>query len=689
MKARARDLGRFVVAALLIGTLSAADASVLLLCARRYSGPFADAPDRPVSAAPYPPGGICVTGTSNTGFAVGADFATVVYDAAGNQLWARHYGGPGGFSDSVREVTADAAGNVYVTGGSGGIGTGTDATTIKYDAAGNVVWEQRYTSPGPLSSEGGAAVAVDAAGNVYVGGYADGRAYLLVKYDATGNELWVRGDPSPDFGYIGEVALGPDGNLYVSGASAGDFLTAKFDPAGNLLWSRTHGIAGINEANVGLAVDGSGNVYVAGWRSPFGLGSVVTLKYDAAGNELWAAERFTNYLPGTTQGPKLDGAGGVYVANTLFTGSSEDILLLKYDTSGNPVWERTYDGPIEYLFSPNDKVGDLGVGADGNIYVTGRLGSDFGTLVYTPAGTLLHALIHPGPVPDAYGAEDRGFAVAADAAGSAVYAAGVNTQLRSGPDFVTFRYRLGDPSEDDDGDGHEDACDTCPAVADAAQGDRDFDGVGDACDNCVEVVNPAQTDSDGDAIGDACDPCTPATPAVLAKAVLTLNRCSASYCDRTVTVRAAFTPTPGASPPVDPIAHGLEIAILDQNRQSVFKDGRNIVAPPGAYDGTVGWKALGSSSWAYRDGRRPVVDWAQSISVSRRSSGQVRIAARGRVNQAAGDLFDDFGLGAGPERYLGVELNPMAGGAASGQCGELVLAPGRCTLPQFWKLRCR
>lgn len=42
-----------------------------------------------------------------------------------------------------------------------------------------------------------------------------------------------------------------------------------------------------------------------------------------------------------------------------------------------------------------------------------------------------------------------------------------------------------DPAQgvhDEDGDGHADGCDNCPAVANADQADGDFDGVGDACD---------------------------------------------------------------------------------------------------------------------------------------------------------------------------------------------------------------
>jgi hypothetical protein len=78
------------------------------------------------------------------------------------------------------------------------------------------------------------------------------------------------------------------------------------------------------------------------------------------------------------------------------------------------------------------------------------------------------------------------------------------------------------PAEDLDGDGADDAFDTCPGVADPDQADADGDGVGDACneledrdgdewadwlDNCPSRPNPDQSNRDGDAHGDACDFC--------------------------------------------------------------------------------------------------------------------------------------------------------------------------------------
>jgi len=60
---------------------------------------------------------------------------------------------------------------------------------------------------------------------------------------------------------------------------------------------------------------------------------------------------------------------------------------------------------------------------------------------------------------------------------------------------------------DTDGDGIGDACDVCPAVANADQIDTDGDGLGDACDVCPAAADPGQSDADGDGVGDGCDAC--------------------------------------------------------------------------------------------------------------------------------------------------------------------------------------
>jgi hypothetical protein len=63
----------------------------------------------------------------------------------------------------------DGSGNVYVTGYSERAPTGFDYATIKYNAKGQQIWVKRYTGPGKCEDMANA-IAVDGLGNAYVTG---------------------------------------------------------------------------------------------------------------------------------------------------------------------------------------------------------------------------------------------------------------------------------------------------------------------------------------------------------------------------------------------------------------------------------------------------------------------------------------------------------------------------------------
>ena len=85
----------------------------------------------------------------------------------------------------------------------------------------------RYSGPG---GEGeGNAIAVDAAGNVYVtGGVAmyQGPAYATIKYDSAGHQQWVA---TYGYGVATAIAVDRSGNVYVTGYSGGVYTTIKYN----------------------------------------------------------------------------------------------------------------------------------------------------------------------------------------------------------------------------------------------------------------------------------------------------------------------------------------------------------------------------------------------------------------------------------------------------------------------------
>jgi hypothetical protein len=247
----------------------------------RYDGP-SSGDELAYAIAVDGSGNVYVTGYS-TGSGTGFDYATIKYNASGTQQWVARYNGPGNGNDYADAIAIDGAGNVYVTGWSTGSGTGYDYATIKYNSAGQQQWVARYD--GPVSSDDHAiAIAVDGGGNVYVTGGSAGLGvgciptcedYATIKYDASGTQQWVARYNGPgnslDSAYA--MAIDGSGNVYVTGFSTGsgtgyDFATIKYNSSGTQQWvDRYNGPGNGNDAQNGpyaIAVDASGNPYVTG-----------------------------------------------------------------------------------------------------------------------------------------------------------------------------------------------------------------------------------------------------------------------------------------------------------------------------------------------------------------------------------------------------------------------------------------
>jgi hypothetical protein len=368
------------------------------------------------------------TGVTHAGAT--ADILTVKYNSQGVVQWAVSY--DSGSADCGHAVTVDGSGNVYVAGQSW---TETDygeqgyVRVVKYNASGVEQWSTWYVW-GILS--GGFAVAVDGSGNVYVAGeyYATDDRHLMMtlKLNAAGAIQWVR---MPFYGYDYEessahdLALDGSGNAYVTGflfkpfePDGYDYLTVKYSPSGATLWTRAYDTGGF-ETGYDVAVDGSGNVHVAGtagvvrynsagtlqWVGPFdGVANaliqtggfvyatgvsgsdIVTARYDGTGARLWS----TSYnLGGTEEAQALRLVGNnLYVAGR----SNTDALLVGFDKdSGASTLADLYDSGLD------DRAYSMAFTGTSDFWVAGRTfenyQSDYLTIKYTVAsGPALSAL---------------------------------------------------------------------------------------------------------------------------------------------------------------------------------------------------------------------------------------------------------------------------------------------------------
>src|SRR5262249_54802382 len=136
----------------------------------RYNGPGNDY-DGAVAIVCDSSGNVYVTGES-VGVETVADYVTIKYNSSGEEQWVARY--DGGLGDTATAMAIDSSGNVYVTGQSWSANTSNyDYATVKYNADGQEQWVARYDGPAN-DYDYPTGIAVDNSGNVYVTGESTG-----------------------------------------------------------------------------------------------------------------------------------------------------------------------------------------------------------------------------------------------------------------------------------------------------------------------------------------------------------------------------------------------------------------------------------------------------------------------------------------------------------------------------------
>ena len=342
-------------------------------------------------------GNVYVTGQSE-GTGSNFDYATIKYNSSGVQQWVQRYNGPGNYADAARSIAVDGLGNVYVTGSGTGSGTGVDYATIKYNSSGDSVWVKRYNSNGN-SVDAVSKMAVDGSGNVYVTGYSAGSGtgydYATIKYNSSGVQQWVKiyNGPGNLSDYANSISVDNSGNVYVAGQSRGsgtaeDYATIKYNSSGDSVWvQRYNGTGNLSDGANSIAVDGSGNVFVTGSSTGSGTDfDYATLKYNSSGILQWL-KRYNGPINSSDYANSiaLDGSGNVYVTGqSPGSGLSYDYTTIKYNSSGDSVWVKRYNGPA----NSTDNANSIALDGSGNVFVTGQsegsgTGTDYATVKYS------------------------------------------------------------------------------------------------------------------------------------------------------------------------------------------------------------------------------------------------------------------------------------------------------------------
>ncbi len=276
------------------------------------------------------------TWANNIGGTQGETAYALATDASGNVIIAGYFNGTADFdpSGASSELTSAGLTDIYVA---------------KYTSTGTLLWVKQF---GGNDFDVAKAVAVDASGNVYVGG-----------------DFWGTADFDPT------VSIN---NITSNGQN--DYFLVKLNSSGDVQWVETDG--GINNEQVtAITVNSTNEVIV----SVYALGGMQIMNYTSGGGQQWVKEVFG----AVGYGVATDNANNIFVGGQFSNTSDfnpgagienltsvgwEDAFILKLDASGIFQWVKQISG------TDLDQIQSIAVDqVSGSIYITGifKLTTDF------------------------------------------------------------------------------------------------------------------------------------------------------------------------------------------------------------------------------------------------------------------------------------------------------------------------
>jgi hypothetical protein len=276
-----------------------------------------------------------------------------LFDAPPEVEWDKTFGGLD--YDACYSVQQTSDGGYIVAGGTYSYGFGgSDVWLIKTAANGDMQWNKTL---GEEQNEACYSIQKTADGGYIVVGKTkisepENYDVLLLKTDVYGNKVWDKtfGGASFDAGWW--VQLTDDGGYIITGvtesqgAGKGDLWLIKTDFSGEFLWDKTFGGIGYEEAESVLQTTDGGFILVGLTESTSsGDQDLLLIKTDNDGNKLWDKTYGGDKDDSGFSLKETDDGEYLIVGRTKsFGAGNEDLWLIKTDSSGNLLWDKTFGG---------------------------------------------------------------------------------------------------------------------------------------------------------------------------------------------------------------------------------------------------------------------------------------------------------------------------------------------------------
>lgn len=264
--------------------------------------------------------------------------------------WEKYFGGKYDMVGSFIQQTID--GGYILTGTSSSADT-TEIYVLKLDSSGDMVWENYYQKE--KLNYGVAIYQTPDTGYLLFGNTMNksetpsGDIYIL-KLNTDGLLLWDRTLGGEGDDQIFSVKPTSDGGFILCGQTQSftnqeeDAYLIKMDTSGNVEWQRVFGKQNTDIARDCIQTEDLGFAFVGTTLTPTGQFKIMLVKTDSTGTLIWqrsygAKGNFLgNSLTQTTD------KGFLILSETDSFSEMEGIYLLKTDTFGATEWEKYYEG---------------------------------------------------------------------------------------------------------------------------------------------------------------------------------------------------------------------------------------------------------------------------------------------------------------------------------------------------------
>ena len=302
-----------------------------------------------------PDGNYIISGYTTSFSAPDRDAYLLKTDASGNLLWSYTYGGA---SDEVcYYVSVCNDGGFILTGGTNSFGSGqNDLYLIRTDASGNLLWSS--AAGGSYEDYGWFALQTTDHGFL-VSGFSEtcnGGCYqgLLVKTDSMGTVQWTKTVGGSGYEAFYGLDKTADGGYIVTGAAStnsfgsSDTWLVKLNATGDTVWTKYYGSATEESGAVVRQTSDGGYIVTGDIHNTFNVHHASLLKTDSVGTLEWAK---TYGAPDSSGGEfgwdvhQLADHGYIMVGSTPAFNNSQQVFVVRTDSSGDLLWSKIYGGP--------------------------------------------------------------------------------------------------------------------------------------------------------------------------------------------------------------------------------------------------------------------------------------------------------------------------------------------------------